>query len=48
MLSDIEQPADFLLEIYDVKVEEFELLCASKIQDSDDYTDDSEWEEADS
>ena len=26
----------------------FELLCGSKIQDSDDDTDDSEWEEAES
>ena len=44
MLSDdIEQPDDcHLLEICDVTVEEFELLCRSKIED----TDDSEWEEA--
>ena len=44
MLSD-----DFdcnLLAICDVTVEEFELLCGRKIQDSDDDTDDFEWEEA--
>ena len=50
MLSDdIEQPDDcHLLEICDVTVEEFELLCGSKIEDSDDDTDDSEWQEAES
>ena len=52
MLSDdIEQPDDchdYLLKICDVTVEEFELLCGSKIEDSDDDTDDSEWEEAES
>ena len=50
MLSDdIEQPGDcHLLAICDVTVEEFELLCGSRIQDSDDGTDDSEWEEAES
>ena len=31
---------------FDVIVEEFEALCGSKIQESDDDTD-SEWEEAD-
>ena len=50
MLSDdIEQPDDcHLFAICDVTVEEFELLCESKIQDSDNDTDDSEWEEAES
>ena len=50
MLSDdIEQPDDcHLLAICDVTVEEFDLLCGSRIQDSDDETDDSEWEEAES
>ena len=50
MLSDgIEPPDDcHLLAICDVTVEEFELLCGSKIQDSNDDTDDSEWEEAES
>ena len=44
MLSDdIEQPDDCLLAICDVTVEEFELLCGSKIQDSDGDTDD--WDE---
>ena len=48
MLSnDVEQSNDsHLLEICDVKAEEFEALCGSKIQESDDDTD-SEWEEAD-
>ena len=47
--DDIKQPDDCnLLAICDVTVEEFELLCGSKIQDSDDDTDDSEWEEAES
>ena len=50
MLSDgIEQPDDcHLLEICDVTVEEFELLCGNKIEDGDDDTDDSESEEAES
>ena len=46
MLSDdIEQPDDcHLLEICDVTAEEFELLFGSKIEDSDDDTDESEWQ----
>ena len=50
MLSiDIEQPDDcHLFANCDVTVEEFELLCGSKIQNSDDDNDDSEWEEAES
>ena len=35
-----------LLTICDVTVDEFEALCGSKIQESDDNTD-LEWEEAD-
>ena len=49
MLSDdIKQLNCHLLAICDVTVEEFDLLCGSKIQDSDDDTDDSEWEAAES
>jgi hypothetical protein len=46
MLSnDVDQSDDnHLLAICDVTVEEFEALCGSKIQESDDDTD-SEWEE---
>ena len=48
MLSnDVDQSDDsHLLAICDVTVEEFEALCGSRIQESDDDTD-SEWEEAD-
>ena len=47
MLSNVEQSDDsHLLAICDVTIEEFEALCGSKIQESDDDTD-SEWEEAD-
>ena len=45
--NDVEQSDDsYLLANCDVTVEEFEALCGSKIQESDDNTD-SEWEEAD-
>ena len=50
MLSDdSEEPDDrHLLGICNVTMEEFELFFGSKIQDTNDDTDDSEWEEAES
>ena len=48
MLSDCNEQCDdrHLLAVCDVSAEQFEALCSRKIQESDDDTDDSEWEEA--